>query len=256
MKTRNVISLLVTGAISLTACGSSGSAPVAGDLPACPSSWAGATNAVLLWGDSASQRSDAITSQRLEAVRDHMRTAAACNTDVTVRWVPGQTAATTMFSGSVHKDGATEKIVARLSNKEIDEVAMPVIQAAVAKQTATPPNVASSPAGLFNVIADDRGVRSGHLVVTILDDFVAETTQVNLNTPNLSLAAVQTAANSTAVPTLGETTVSIQGVGITTDTTPAPDDWVASLRAYADLLCQQTTASCQPATTQYVGSGV
>jgi hypothetical protein len=218
----------------------------------CPVGWENATSAVVLWGDTASQRSDALVAERREVVESQLLSAAGCDIPVTVMWVPSQTAATTLFSGSVAKDGANEKIVARLSGKEIDEVAMPQIERLIEGLITEPPVETSSPTGLFDVIKDVRGHDGGDVVVTVLDNFVEQSERVNVNAPDFDADAAVRAVKTTVVPRLDGTRIMIMGAAVTVDTTPAPDDWVAAVRGYADGLCAKTQAECTPATTQYL----
>ena len=166
--------------------------------------------------------------------------------------MPSQTTATTLFTGSVHKDGANEKIIARLSRKEIDEVALPTIDQKLAALTSQPPVEESSPSGLFDVMADVAGRDGGRAVVTVLDNFVEQSHRLNVNVPDFDADAARRAAKTVALPKLDGTSIAIMGAAVTVDTRPAPDDWVAAVRAYADTLCVQTGAECTPATTQYL----
>ena len=218
----------------------------------CPAEWENASSAVVLWGDTASQRSEALVVERREVVRSQLLSAAGCDIPVTVMWVPSQTTATTLFTGSVHKDGANEKIIARLSRKEIDEVALPTIDQKLAALTSQPPVEESSPSGLFDVMADVAGRDGGRAVVTVLDNFVEQSHRLNVNVPDFDADAARRAAKTVALPKLDGTSIAIMGAAVTVDTRPAPDDWVAAVRAYADTLCVQTGAECTPATTQYL----
>ena len=154
----------------------------------------------------------------------------------------------------MRKDGATDKIIARLSNKSIDEQALPAITATVHKLMAGKAQTGSSPAGLFAVVADERRA-AGKLAVSILDDFVAQNALVNLNQPGISEDAAKALARKEPTSTLSAVVVSMDGVAQTADMVSAPDDWSAAVRAYADTLCAGTGAKCLPAATQYVGWG-
>jgi len=218
----------------------------------CPAEWENASSAVVLWGDTASQRSEALVVERREVVRSQLLSAAGCDIPVTVMWVPSQTTATTLFTGSVRKNGANDKIISRLSRKEIDEVALPTIDEKIKALTSEPPVEESSPSGLFDVMADVAGRGDGQAVVTVLDNFVEQSHRVNVNRPDFDAVAARRAAKAVELPKLDGTNISIMGAAGTVDTTPAPDDWVAAVRAYADGLCAGTGAECTPATTQYL----
>lgn len=252
MSARRLLTVPVAlAALALAGCSQASAQSGPGGLPACPASWQDADRAVLLWGDTDSQRGQVISDARLQMVGAFLRTAAACNARATVRWVPSQTQVTTLFDGPVRKDGETDIIVARLSNKVIDEVALPQVTAMVGELTAKPAPKGSSPIGLFDVAADDAAA-GGPVVVVIMDNFVAVGQGVDLNSPDTTEASARRAAQGSTVPDLSGAAIVMTGVGVTADGTPAPDDWVRSIRAYADALCAKSKATCSPATTQYV----
>lgn len=228
----------------------------AGDGPLepliCPTGWEDATSAVVLWGDTASQRSDALIAERYEVVKSQLLSAAGCDIPVTVMWVPSQTTASTLFSGSVRQDGANDKIIARLSRNEIDEVALPEIDEKIEALSSEAPVDASSPSGLFDVINDIGGRGGGDVAVTVLDNFVEQSPRLNVNRSNFDEDAAVRAAKATALPELDRAHIAIMGAAVTVDDTPAPVDWVAAVRAYADALCAKTGAECTPSTTQYL----
>lgn len=219
----------------------------------CPAEWDGASRLVVAMGDTASQRSESLVAERLAVVRKQLESAAGCAIPATVLWVPSQTTATTLFTGAVHRDGTNPKIRARLSRKLIDQEVMPAIQARVGDLTGVPAVAQSSPVGLFHVVADIASRGEGNaLVVTILDNFVEQSKHLDANQPGFDAAAADAAVGTAEVPDLKGARISVMGAALTTDTTPAPDDWVDAVRGYADGLCEKTGATCTPATTQYL----
>lgn len=237
----------------LTGCAGSPAADSGSADPlSCPAGWEGASRLVVLWGDTASQRSESLVTERLEVLRAQLEAAAGCAIPATVAWVPSQTTVTTLFTGDVHRDGANPMIVARLSRKFINDEAMPAIQDGVKEMVASPAVESSSPGGLFDVVADVAGQAEGGVVVTILDNFVEQSDGVDVNQPGFDAAAASDAVEAVTLPSLDGARISVMGVAVTVDTRPAPDDWVAAVRGYADGLCAKTGAACTPATTQYL----
>ena len=224
------------------------------DLPDCPESWSGAKEALLVLADTRSQRGKMITDARLDRTRLFLQTAAACSTKATVDWSQGQTQVTSLFSGIVRKEAETEIATARLSNKRIDEDVMPKIAEGVTALTRTEAPVGSSPSGVFDV-ARDLFAHGQPGVLVVVDNFVAQGGGTDVDDAAFDIDAARTLAARASVPKLAGVTVTMEGVGVTVDPTPAPDDWVRAVRAYADALCEKTGATCQPASTQLGAEG-
>lgn len=223
-------------------------------LPPCPPSWSGAKEALLVLADTRSQRGKTITDTRLDRTRRFLQTAAACSTTATVDWSQGQTQVTSLYSGTVRKEAETEIATARLSNKRIDEDVMPKIAEGIAALTRTDAPVASSPSGAFD-IARDVFADGQPGVLVVVDNFVAQGDGTDVDDAAFDTDAARTLAARASVPKLASVTVTMEGVGVTVDSTPAPDDWVRAVRAYADALCEKTGATCRPASTQLGAEG-
>lgn len=246
---------LVLTVLGLSACATAPAQSSSLSLPACPPAWSGATRAVLVWSDSSSQRSDAISQARLSRARTFLRTAAACGSSVSIIWSQGQTKTTLLFSGAVHTEGDTDIATARLSNQKISTQAMPAIQQAITGLTRAEAPATSSPSGTFDVAHDALAAGEGPAVVLVLDNFVAQTSQANVDTAAFTAAQARRLAANSQLPTLKGATILMEGVGVTVDPVPAPDDWVRSVRSYADALCARTKGTCLPATTQLATEG-
>lgn len=227
-------------------------------LPDCPASWNGAKDALLILADTRSQRGADMVAARLDRTRLFLRTAAACGATVTVDWSQGQSRVTNLYSGPVRKESETDVGTAKLSNKLINEKVMPAISAGVTEATKKDAPAGSSPAGAFDVARDVFAAGEGQpAVLVILDNFVTESEdeRQNVNTPSFDTAKAHALAATVAVPKLAGVVVAIEGVGLTVDPTPAPDDYLRAVREYADALCAKTTATCVPSLTQLSAEG-
>lgn len=252
---RTLVPTLALALLGLSACATVPAQSDTLSLPTCPPAWSGASRAVLVWSDTSSQRSDAITQARLSRVRTFLRTAAACGSSVSIIWSQGQTKTTLLFSGAVRAEGDTDIATARLSNQKITTEAMPAIQQAITGLTGPAAPATSSPSGALDVAHDALAAGEGPAVVLVLDNFVAQTAQANVDTATFTAAQARLLATGTQMPALKGDTILMEGVGVTVDPVPAPDDWVRSVRSYADALCARTKGTCLPATTQLATEG-
>jgi hypothetical protein len=235
--------------MSVAGCGAPAGS-VGNSLPPCPSYHP--RQVEILLSDSSGDRSVTQETRRLDVISMDARVAAACSAVLQAKLVAGQTRTATLWAGPVRKSGGTAVAVARLSNRYIESTVLPGVRRRLQAALRVAPPPGNSPSGLFQVAADDRSSTGGMLVV-LLSDFVEQTAQVNLNRP-LTSRQSELLADAIAVPDLGGAVVRIAGAGVTRETVPAPDNWVAAVRAFAARLCARTKAARCTVTTQYPSS--
>jgi hypothetical protein len=244
----HVLPVTIAAATVLAGCGlsPSKSATSNGDaisVPACSAPHG--TQFVAVVTDSTAERSATLLTRREAALGAFAAEAVACRSQVEVIFDPGQAGSAVIYSGGVHITAATSTAYRRRATSALNANMLPVIDAALAgAESAAAPSV-SSPVSAYQILADDR--TGSHLDALVLTDMIQVDDHVNLDQPlTASRAAILAAVES--VPRLASAQLTIAGVGVTSDTVAAPDDWLAAVRAFAAATCSRTGATCRVTT--------
>lgn len=206
-------------------------------------------------GVSGSERSDALTADRKEALRAGLTEVAVCAGRARVVLFSSSAAATTViFEGELVPGGATKNARLRRVAGLVDE-AMAGIEQRWNIDLQALPAEASDPMAQLTLAAEYRrqvGLARPFKVLILSDGL--STTNVVLNTPQLDSATAEDLGRRVSVPNLGAgTRLIFAGIGRVAGP-PPPTSFVDALKGFFRRACERTGAKCS-VVSDYVADG-
>jgi hypothetical protein len=231
-----------------SACGSVGASGTGSALtPPCTTP---ATHFVAVVTTGPSERGPVVTGPRLAALDAFALEAAGCHAQLQVFADPGQSLATSLWSGPTWTAASTAQLASIRAAYRIHTVIDPVIASALRHAESGAAPQLAQPADAFEVVAEAARASSGPTRGLILSSMVQADGAIDLNQP-LNDGQATTLAGQLVLPSgLGSVNLTVAGVGETSDPHPAPASWLEAVRAFTSSACARTGAHGCTVTTE------
>lgn len=200
---------------------------------------------------SAGARDEQILGERLNSIQVDVERALDCEARLTViAWSSSSASSRTIFDGELATKGASEigrdRKIADAANDVMSEM-RDEFQAALEAIDGSSSDMTSA----FSIASDFvQGLQEGvEAEVTIYADGISTTGLAQNNSPTMSIEDMVGQFSTLSTWNLGETPVSVLGIGRVGGVEQPPEDYVNKLRTYMTQMCEMASTNCRVATT-------